>query len=75
MVVPPTVANYRTEWLHFKVADFNSSYHAIFGRPMPARFMAIPNHTYLIMKTPVPKGVLSTRGDIKVSYECDGEAV
>ncbi|CAN6223699.1 unnamed protein product [Urochloa humidicola] len=25
-----TEANYRTEWIHFEVADFKSSYHAIF---------------------------------------------
>ncbi|CAN6318628.1 unnamed protein product [Urochloa humidicola] len=70
-----TATNYRTEWLHFEVANFTSSYHAIFGRPMLARFMAIPNHTYLVMKMPAPRGVLSICGDIKVSYKCDGEAV
>lgn len=37
--------NYRTELLTFEVADFQSGYHAILGRPMLAKFMAIPNHT------------------------------
>jgi hypothetical protein len=32
--------NFRTEYLSFEVADFKSSYHAILGRPMLARFYA-----------------------------------
>jgi hypothetical protein len=47
--------NFCIEYLTFEVADFRSSYHAIFGRPMLAMFMAIPHHTYLIMKIPAPK--------------------
>ncbi|CAN6203714.1 unnamed protein product [Urochloa humidicola] len=70
-----TPDNYRTEHIHFEVADFKSSYRAIFGRPMLARFMAIPNHTYRVMKMPTPRGVLSIRGDIKTSFECDGKAI
>ncbi|CAO2141585.1 unnamed protein product [Urochloa humidicola] len=35
----------------------------------------IPNHTYLVMKMPAPKGILSIRGDTKTSYECDSEAI
>ncbi|CAO2143912.1 unnamed protein product [Urochloa humidicola] len=42
---------------------------------MLAWFMAIPNHTYLVLKMTAPNGVLTIRGDIKVSNECDGEAV
>jgi hypothetical protein len=37
-----TEENFRTEYRTFKVADFHSSYHAIFRRPMLAKFMAIP---------------------------------
>jgi hypothetical protein len=47
------------EYLTFEVADFRSSYHAILGRPMLAKFMAIPHHTYLIMKMLAPNGILS----------------
>jgi hypothetical protein len=39
--------SFRTEYLTFEVADFRSSYHAILSRPMLAKFMAIPHHTYL----------------------------
>jgi hypothetical protein len=67
--------NFRTEYLTFDVTDFRSSYHAIFGRPMLAKFMAIPHHTYLIMKMSVPNGILSVLGDIMVSYNCESATV
>jgi hypothetical protein len=67
--------NFCTEYLTFEVADFRSSYHAIFGRPMLAKFMAIPHHTYLIMKMPAPNGILSVLGDIMVSYNCESATV
>jgi hypothetical protein len=63
--------NFRTEYLTFEVADFRSSYHAIFGRPMLTKFMAIPHHTYLIMKMPTPNGILFVLGDIMVFYNCE----
>jgi hypothetical protein len=70
-----TEANFRTEYLTFEVADFRSSYHAIFRRPMLAKFMAIPHHTYLIMKMPAPNGILFVLGDIMVSYNCESATV
>jgi hypothetical protein len=70
-----TEENFQTEYLTFEVADFRSSYHAIFGRPMLAKFMAIPHHTYLIMKMPAPNGILSVLGDIMVSYNCESATV
>jgi hypothetical protein len=51
--------NFHTEYLIFEVADFKSSYHAILGRPMLARFMAIPHNTYLVLKMSAPRGVLT----------------
>jgi hypothetical protein len=66
---------FRTECLTFEVADFRSSYHVIFGRPMLAMFMAIPHHTYLIMKMPAPNGILSVLGNIMVSYNCESATV
>jgi hypothetical protein len=37
--------------------------------------MAIPHHTYLIMKMPARNGILSVLGDIMVSYNCEGATV
>jgi hypothetical protein len=51
--------NYRTESIIFEVTSFETSYHAILGRPALAKFMAIPNHTYLLLKMPAPNGVHS----------------
>ena len=42
---------------------------------MLARFMAIPHHTYLLMKMPTPNGILSIYGNIMVSYRCDAESI
>jgi hypothetical protein len=67
--------NFRTEYLTFEVADFRSSYHAIFGRPMLAKFIAIPHHTYLIMKMSAPNGILSVLEDIMISYNCESTTV
>jgi hypothetical protein len=69
-----TEKNFRTEYLSFEVADFKSSYHAIPGRPMLARFMAIPHYTYLVLKMATPNGVLTVYGDLIVSFKCDNEA-
>jgi hypothetical protein len=54
-----TEDNFRTKYQNFEVADFKSSYHAILGRPMLARFMAILHYTYLVLKMPTPNGILS----------------
>jgi hypothetical protein len=39
------------------------------------KFMAIPHHTYLIMKMPVPNGILSILEEIMVSYNCESATV
>jgi hypothetical protein len=67
--------NYRTEYIKFEVADFETSYHSILGRPAIAKFMAVPHYTYLVLKLPSPAGVLSLQGDLKISHDCDTEAV
>jgi hypothetical protein len=67
--------NYRTEYVKFEVADFETSYHAILGRPAITKFMAVPHYTYLVLKMPSPVGVLSPQGDLKISFDCDAKAV
>jgi hypothetical protein len=70
-----TKKNFRTEYLTFEVTDFRSSYHTILRRPMLAKFMTIPDHTYLIMKMSAPNGILSVLGHIMVSYNCESATV
>jgi hypothetical protein len=67
--------NYRTEFIKFEVANFESSYHAILGRPALAKFMAVPHYVYLLHKMPGRSGVLTLRGDLKKSYDCNQEAI
>jgi hypothetical protein len=37
--------------------------------------MVVPHYTYLVLKMPSPTGVLSLQGDLKISFDCDTEAV
>jgi hypothetical protein len=78
VVLPVTFGtreNYRTEFIKFEVANFKSSYHAILGRPALAKFMAVPHYVYLFLKMPGRSGVLTLRGDLKKSYDCNQEAI
>jgi hypothetical protein len=70
-----TRENYRTEYIKFEVADFETSNHAILGRPAIAKFMAVPHYTYLVLKMPSLVGVLLLQGDLKISFDCDTEAI
>jgi hypothetical protein len=70
-----TEENFRTEYLSFEVANFNSSHRTILGHPTLARFMAVLHYTYLVLKMPAPKGVLTVYGDLLISFKCDIEAL
>jgi len=43
-------SNYRMETLTFEVVGLHRTYHAILGEPCYAKFMAVPNYTYLKLK-------------------------
>jgi hypothetical protein len=78
VVLPVTFGtreNYRTEFIKFEVANFESSYYAILGRPALAKFMAVPHYVYLLLKMLGLSGVLTLRGDLKKSYDCNQEAI
>ncbi|XP_066323325.1 uncharacterized protein [Miscanthus floridulus] len=64
--------NFRSEDLTFEV-DFLGSYHAILGRPYYARFMAIPNYTYLKLKMLGPNGVITMSSVFSHAFTCDHE--
>ena len=70
-----TEQNFRTEYIKFEVADFESFYHAILGRPVLAKFMVVPHYVYLLLKMPGNTGILSLRGDLLKSFKCDKEAI
>ena len=68
-------SNYRVEHINFYVADFNTAYHAILGRPALAKFMAVPHYTYLVLKMPSPVGVLALRANPSIAYTYETESL
>jgi hypothetical protein len=70
-----TPANFRKETLTFEVVGFHGTYHTILGRPCYARFMAVPNYTYLKLKMPGPNSVITVRPSYEHAYECDVECI
>jgi hypothetical protein len=70
-----TPDNFRKETLTFEVVGFRGTYHAILGRPCYAKFMAVPNYTYLKMKMPGPNGVITVGSSIEHAFDCDVECV
>jgi hypothetical protein len=63
--------NFRKEPLTFKVIDFPDVYHALLCRSCFAMFMAVPNYTYLKLKMPGPKGVITVEGSFEQAYYCE----
>ena len=61
-------ANFRTETLRFEVVDWKGVYQAILGRPAYAKFMAVPNYTYLKLKLPGPIGAITVSGSFEQAY-------
>jgi hypothetical protein len=70
-----TPDNYRKETLTFEVVGFRGAYHAILGRPCYAKFMAVPNYTYLKMKMSGPNGIITVGSPIEHAFDCDVECV
>jgi hypothetical protein len=68
-------SNFRKETFTFEVVGFRGTYHAVLGRPCYAKFMAIPNYTYLKLKMPGPNGVITVGPMYRQAYECDMECV
>jgi hypothetical protein len=67
--------NFRKETLTFEVVGFRGTYHTILGRPCYAKFMAIPNYTYLKMKMPGPIGIITVGSSIEHTFDCNVECV
>ena len=67
--------NFRREVLTFDVVGFPGTYHAILGRPCYAKFMAIPNYTYLKLKMPGPNGIITVSTTSQHAYQCDIDCI
>jgi hypothetical protein len=57
------------------VVEFRGTYHAVLGRPCYAKFMVVPNYTYLKLKMSGPNGVITVGSTYRHAYECDVECV
>ena len=65
--------NFRSEVLTFEVVDFLGSYHAILGLPCYAKFMAIPNYTYLKLKMLGPNDIITMSSAFSHAFTCNHE--
>jgi hypothetical protein len=70
-----TPSNFRKETLTFEVVGFRGTYQAVLGRPCYAKFMPVPNYTYLKLKMSGPNGVITVGSTYRHAYECDVECV
>ena len=61
----------RSETLAFEVVKIKSPYHALFGRPAYADFMARPCYFYLQHKMPGYKGTITVHGSQRIALECE----
>jgi hypothetical protein len=69
-----TQENFYMETVQFEVTNFQTAYNALLGRPALSKFMAIPHYAYLVLKMPGMCGVISIRGDVKQTFDCDRES-
>jgi hypothetical protein len=57
------------------VVAFPGTYHAILGRPCYAKFMAVPNYTYLKLKMPGLNDIITNSTTSQHAYQCDMECI
>jgi hypothetical protein len=57
------------------VVGFRGTYHTVLGRPCYAKFMVVPNYTYLKLKMSGPNGIITIGSTYCHAYECDVECV
>ena len=66
--------NYRTETLTFEVVGFPGTFHTILGWPCYAKFMTVPNYTYLKFKMSGPREVITVGTSFQRAYGCEVES-
>jgi hypothetical protein len=70
-----TPSNFRKETLTFEVVGYRGTYHAVLWKSCYAKFMVVPNYTYLKLKMSGPNGVITVGSTYRHAYECDVECV
>jgi hypothetical protein len=69
-----TQSKFKTETLTFEIVWFWGTYHTILGRPCYAKFMVVPNYTYLKLKIPGPTSIITMDTTTQHAYECEVES-
>jgi hypothetical protein len=67
--------NFQKKPLTFEVVDFLGVYHALLGRSCFTKFMVSPNYTYLKLKMPSPKGIITVKGSFEQAYCCEQDCI
>ncbi|XP_062230045.1 uncharacterized protein LOC133927605 [Phragmites australis] len=67
--------NFRIEKLTFDVADFETAYNVILGRPMLGKFMVVVRYAYQVLKISGPKGIIIVKGDQCAMVKCDKQSL
>ncbi|XP_066324020.1 uncharacterized protein [Miscanthus floridulus] len=62
-----------TETLTFEVVGFHGTFHIILGHPCYAKFMVVPNYTYLKLKMSGPHEVITVDTSFQRAYKCEVE--
>jgi hypothetical protein len=70
-----TPSNFQKEILTFELVGFRGTYHAVLRRPCYAKFMAVPNYTYLKVKMSGPNRTITVGSTYYHAYECDVECM
>jgi hypothetical protein len=55
--------NFQRKELIFDIVPFHSSYYALLGQTVFAKFNAVPHYAYLMLKMPRPRGVITINGN------------
>jgi hypothetical protein len=62
-VIFRTPENYHTESIVFNVVEVNLPFNAILDMPALYQLMAIARYGYLVLKMPLPRGIIKVQGD------------
>jgi hypothetical protein len=62
--------NYHSEFLCFEVVRFNCAYNAIIMGPELAKFMVVPQYSYMMLNMLGPQGIITMKADFQASTEC-----
>ena len=64
----------RTKAITFDVVDINYPYNAIFGRNTLVKFVAVIHQSYLCMKLPSARGIITVFGNQEEARRCEDNA-